>query len=695
MVPLPLADVDELAFRQVHLDFHTSGEIADVGADFDAKAFVETLKAARVNSITCFAKCHHGYSYYPTEVGVRHPTLKRDLLGEQVEACHAAGIKVPAYISVVWDEHTAERHQEWLQVDREGKQVGRTPLGDRGWRWLCMNTPYADYVAAQTEEVLRTYPVDGIFFDIVMQTRPGCLCNACRAELRTNGNDPSDDAALREQSLKIARDFMRRMTTLVHGIRPQASVFYNSRLRVSADPHAGVRPELPYYTHAEIESLPTGGWGYNHFPVYARYFQTLGKDIMGMTARFHKSWSDFGGIKHTAALEYECFSMLASGAKCSIGDQLHPRGALEQPAYDLIGEVYRSVEAKEPWCREAHAVAEIGVMLAQGQPTSGQAVGGLAGASGPTNDARDTDEGAMRVLLESKRTFHFVDLEADLEDYKLVILPDSIRVGPALAMKLREYVAQGGALLLTGESGLDPAGNAFAVRDAGLVSKGPSPWSTPFVRVDTSEPLAGEIEAMDHVVYERGWSVEPERGTEVLAHVVAPYFNRDHVRFNSHAQSPPAVSPGAPLPPNAPAAVTRRGRVGYVSFPLFRAYRRSASRVYRTLLSNLIDLLAPERLVEGSLPTSAQVTVTQQPTAGGRLIAHVLSYAAERRTAQIDVIEDVIPLHDVQLKLRTGFRPSRVYEAPSSAPLTYEWKDGQVSVRLPRVEGHAMVVVEP
>ena len=301
----------------------------------------------------------------------------------------------------------------------------------------------------------------------------------------------------------------------------------------------------------------------------------------------------------------------------------------------------------------------------------------------------------MRVLLESKRTFQFVDLEADLDEYKLVILPDAIRVGPALALKLREYVAQGGALLLTGESGLDPAGKVFAVKEAGLVSKGSSPWTTPYVRVDGDGPLAPGIEAMDHVIYESGWSVEPERGTEVLARVVGPYFNRDHAHFSSHAQTPPAVSPGAPLPNESAAAVTRRGRVGYVAFPLFRAYRRSASRVYRTLLANLIDLLAPERLVEAQLPSSAQVTVMQQPTTGGRLVTHVLSYAAERRTPQIDVIEDVVALHDVRLKLRAGYKPARVYEAPSSAALAYEWKDGVVSVTIPRVEGHAMVVVEP
>ena len=35
----------ELPYRQIHLDFHTSPVIPDIGTDFDPKAFVKTLKA--------------------------------------------------------------------------------------------------------------------------------------------------------------------------------------------------------------------------------------------------------------------------------------------------------------------------------------------------------------------------------------------------------------------------------------------------------------------------------------------------------------------------------------------------------------------------------------------------------------------------------------------------------------------------
>jgi len=152
-----------LPFRQIHLDFHTSPLIPDVAAEFDPDEFAQTLKDAFVNSVTVFAKCHHGMSYYDTKVGIKHPALKRDLLGEMIAACHRYGIRTPVYISVVWDNWAAEHHPEWRQVNREGKFVGAEPF-QAGWRWLCLNTGYADYVAAQTEEVVKGYEVDGVFF---------------------------------------------------------------------------------------------------------------------------------------------------------------------------------------------------------------------------------------------------------------------------------------------------------------------------------------------------------------------------------------------------------------------------------------------------------------------------------------------------------------------------------------------------
>ncbi len=337
-----------LRFRQVHMDFHTSPLIPGIAADFDPAAFARTLQDAHVDSVTCFAVCHHGLSYYPTKVGTVHPHLSRDLLGEQIKACHDRGIRVPGYVTVVWNEQQATLHPEWRQIQPDGRVVGRRPVGPIGthdWQWLCLNSPYADHVAAVVDEVVRGYAVDGLFLDIVMTVTPGCVCGYCLRGMRDAGLDPADEGDLRRYAVTVERRFMERISGDVWVLKPDLPLFFNSRLRLAGDPALGNRPEAPSFSHWEIESLPSGGWGYTHFALYNRFFQTLGKPRLGMTAIFHRSWADFGTVKSQAALDYECFRALAGGAACSIGDQMHPRGLLNAEAYRRIGTTYASVEA--------------------------------------------------------------------------------------------------------------------------------------------------------------------------------------------------------------------------------------------------------------------------------------------------------------------------------------------------------------
>ena len=69
--------------RMIHLDFHTGPAIPDVGSEFEPEEFAQQFVEARVDSVTVFAKCHHGHLYYNTDRPERHPGLAKglDLLG--------------------------------------------------------------------------------------------------------------------------------------------------------------------------------------------------------------------------------------------------------------------------------------------------------------------------------------------------------------------------------------------------------------------------------------------------------------------------------------------------------------------------------------------------------------------------------------------------------------------------------------
>ena len=157
-----------LRFRQIHLDFHTSPNIAGIGERFDKKRWQETLQAAAVDSITLFSKCHHGWSYHPTSVGKIHPHLNFDLLRAQYDATKEIGINAPVYLSAGFDQMAAEMHPDWREADQDGKCISRGPGAfDAGYHFMDFHSPYLDYLCEQIREAVRLFPeCDGIFLDI-------------------------------------------------------------------------------------------------------------------------------------------------------------------------------------------------------------------------------------------------------------------------------------------------------------------------------------------------------------------------------------------------------------------------------------------------------------------------------------------------------------------------------------------------
>lgn len=84
------------------------------------------------------------------------------------------------------------------------------------------------------------------------------------------------------------------------------------------------------------------------------------------------------------------------------------------------------------------------------------------GANQPETTGR-SDAGAARILLEAKYLFDVIDEEEDFAKYRVIILPDGVRIGDQLKGKLEAFFAAGGKVLATGESGLNHVGDAFAI----------------------------------------------------------------------------------------------------------------------------------------------------------------------------------------------------------------------------------------
>ena len=673
-----------LSYRQIHLDFHTSEAIDGVGADFDAEVFAETLAQAHVNSINLFALGHHGWIYYDSErfADDRHPHLQTDLLRQQIEACHARGIATPIYISVQTNEQLAQLHPEWRVMDADGRLVGPAPYQDGFWHLLCLNTPYVERLKAFVDDVMATLPVDGFWFDIV--DARDCSCYHCRQGMLAQGLEPSRLEDRMAYARQVLHAFVRDMTAHVHAQQPEALIFYNAG-------HVGPRHRemLDAFTHLELESLPSGGWGYLHFPITARYTRTLGVDYLGMTGKFHTTWGDFHSFKNPAALAFECYHMLALNAKVCVGDQLHPRGVLDPTTYDLIGSVYREIEVKEPWCVGAEQVAEIGVLTPEEFDPSLHR-GGV--------DFRPM-MGVVRMLQEGKQQFDVIDSHSDFSRYRVLVLPDKVPVDDELSAKLQAYVDEGGAIIASFASGMNAEQTSFVLDALGvtLIGEGPRDPSGELARgreypahnyaeyLLPREVLGDGLPLTEHVMTMRGMAIAASPGTEVLAHTVAPYFDRTYRHYCSHRQAPSSGRVSHP-------AVVRNERAIYFSHPIFSQYQTKAPRWCRQLFLNALASLLPDPAVRVDAPTATIAALNRQP-AEERLVLHLLHYVPERRGEASDIVEDVVPLYGVSVSLRVDAPVTSVALVPQGEALTFHQSEGRVTFTVPKVEGHQMVEI--
>ena len=643
--------------RQVHLDFHTSGALK-VGEKFSKEQFQAQLKNGHLDSITVFSKCHHGWSYHPTKVNEMHPGLSFDLLGAQLEACKEIGVNAPVYISAGYDEKAYDSHPEWRWICSDKPEEVEEFHNEVHFHHLCFNTGYLDALCAQVEEVMEVYNPCGIFLDIISSRI--CYCEKCLADMKELGLDINNEDDCWKFADKVFFKYTDAINASVRKYSDTATIFHNG-----GHIPKGNHRLIDKNTHLELESLPTGGWGYDHFPLSAAYVRTLeDKEYLGMTGKFHQSWGEFGGFKHPNALIYETALSVMNGAGCSICDQLHSSGEMNPSTYSLIGKAYERIEEREPWLKGAVNLADIAVL-------SEEAYTG-------NRDAK-ADVGANRMLLENNHIYNFIDEKADISGYKMIILPDKEGISEEMIEKVKVFAENGGKVIASGKSIVK---DGKFLLDTGAEYLGENEFSpTYFV------PLFPTVNGTtSYIMRCNSYKIEA-KDCETVALRENPYFNRERERFCSHMHAPNNADEQFP-------AVTIKGNIAYISWDIFTAYANLGHLCFKEIFTYVCDrLLGDSRTVNVSIPDKAVMTLTRQETEK-RSILHLLFAHTTVRGKNTEVIEDTVPLYNVKCSVKCKEAPSRIYLAPEMTDIPFTFENGKASFTVPEVNIHSITVIE-
>lgn len=626
-------------------DFHTMKACPDVGYGFSAEDFVGNLKNCGIDLIGFPAKCNQGFCYFDTRTGTRHPALRKDMFGDIVRACGKLDIKVNAYLNCGLSNETAIEHPEWCMVSPEGRLL-RPDIYGIGevtpyMRTLCFNSPYRDYLLGLIQEVAEKYPVSGFLLDS-FNGFP-CICPHCVREMKKQGIDWRNQEELsrfgRMSALRMAED----ISAMLLAVNPDFLLYFLG---------IGVKDNVRIGTYLECECLPTNpGWGYDYLPLQARYMRNITDGpVINMTGRFY-DWGDFGSLRPQAAIEYDLLFGLANGMRPNIGDHMHPRGELNQAVFKRVKSIYDKLRQYEPWFENARSITEIGVVLPSAMGKSPSLVG------------------VTRMLSELKMQFDFIDMDCDWSKYSVLILPDEVIITDEISFRLN-----GKKIIATGSSGLNADRTSF-----------PENWGIRYLGECDYDPAYFKTtdENMPTAIYAKGIKIESGPETEVLGHIVKPYYNRHWDGIYSFYYTPPDQVTELPF-------MTRCQDIFYCAFPLFKAYHQLASVDLRGVLEMMLSKLLPDPLLKVELPSFARAFIT---VSGKRQIIHLLNYVPELRGNAL-IVEEGIAAHEVKVSLRSKETPRKVYSAPDCRELPFSVTDGYIHITLPWLEGYGMIVVE-
>jgi hypothetical protein len=733
-------------YRMLHLDYHQPPWMRGVAAALNEELAGQQARAFReagVQAVEIFAHDHYGQCFYPSNVGITHPGLAADYTGLMARALKAEGIRVILYLNVFTSVHLHRHHPDWFVRAEDGSYPPGAWLQHPASH-ICASSPYLEeYFVPLVQEAVRRHEPDAIWLDAgSWMIEAVCHCENCQRRYRAaTGADLPRGAmpgALEEldrpdwttwrlwRRSQIDR-YLLTVVPAIKAVNPDVLVTDNNvgRFSTNVPPTengklvAWLAPSDLGVDYLSCDPVPMGG---NHeliLSIEGRYQWTTGLPFNYMNERFN-GWGEWQ-FRSPTDWSLEAATIVANGGRCFFADQPYPDGTLEPSVYHELGAIYDRVRRLEPCLRDAEPVADVAILASPASGSLGPHGGvewgrrlslfgtdvlGAAGIPNMGGARTDRVRGGHLALIEGgiqTLIFDEASLRAHLSDQSAVIVPEQCLLEEATIEALRGYVQEGGRVLLTGRSGWwDEAGHRRATDSLaellGLERRGllpapihylrPNPaWSTDTALGDVPLQLWGSAVAVELT------SAEPL----AMLYEPRPEVWRDGIRDRAHWQHYTVFGAAPPNTSVAGPGVTinsyGKGRVLYLSVDPFALYFEEGHHLARALiLACLNELLPPAaRVLMADKPLHVELVVARQE---GRILVHVLNYFAQKRLGALVNNDELTPVHDIRVRVRTDSEPKQVLLAPEGGPLEFEHAGAWTTVRLPRLDTHAVIVLE-
>lgn len=631
----------------LHFDFHANQYDREIGANISEDNIRELMEKVQPDFVQYDCKGHAGYTSYPTKVGTPSPGIIKDALPIWRKVTDEYGVKLFIHYSGLYDAVAVQQHPEWARIDENGKpdDMATSTFG-----------PYVDeLLIPQLREVASMYRLDGMWVDGECW---GAKLDYSTAALAAWKKETGFDNAPRshnEPNWREWKDFNRRQfeTYLCHWVdelhKTHPNLEVTSNWAYSSMMPKPVLAKLDYLSgdYQPLKSL-------NSARFEARYLSSVGDPWELMAWGFNSGRGVSHTYKNAIQLQQEASVVLMQGGAFQIYYLPTRPGFICDEIINNAASAAKFCRDRQSVCRKNTSVPQVALLFSTET---------MADKSDTPYSVVNTDEisGALQSLLESQFSVDILPefkLQPQLSKYPLVVIPDDYQLTDSFKKALTKYVKDGGNLLLLGQ------------RCARLFE--------PMLGVEfVGEPtqVSTELFTKYGIVNENGiWQKVKPVSAEALA-----------FRY-------PFNDPNRDGEVAATFNVYGKGKVAAIYGPVCINYSHTHHPYLRKFIAEMARKLFANPIVEVDSPPCVEVAL--RTTKDGKLSVHLLN-TSNMQESDDRIAFDFIPsVGPIEIKLKVTEKPESVRWVPSGGRVKWNWKDGVLTARIPKLEIYGILVVD-
>jgi hypothetical protein len=614
----------------VHFDLHASEDIADAGKTI-TYAMIDTFIArVRPDFIQIDCKGHPGISSYPTKVGFHVMGFEKDPLKLWREVTDKENVALFMHFSGVWDGKVVKEHPDWAVV---------RATGERSTQKVSFFSPYLEtYMIPQLKELSDIYHVDGAWVDgECWAVEPDYGEASLRRFTKETGiteipRQPSERyyPEFLEYTRRLFREHLKKYVDAIHQHNPGFQITSNWA-------YSSMMPEKVTIGVDFLSGDVTPQNGVYRSALEARCLAPQGKPWDLMAWGFSWNGDEMPmSVKSAIQLKQEAAEIIAMGGGVQFYFQQNRDLSIKPWLAYMLEDIGTFCRERQSYCHKATPVPQVALLY----PTLSYQHSAPVAYSRPLGML----QGLLNVLLDDQLVVEILmehHLKGRMDQYPLIVIPECDTLAPDFIEELRNYVRNGGKLLVAGTE----TATLFKT-ELGIIS------------AKRTERKAAFISAAQKIGSVR---------SELLRVSLAKSSKSLSVFYQGSDFNYPTDLVAASVNQFG------EGRVAGIYFNAGTAYNEYKTPVIRDFVNEAIRELNPVMMVQVTGSHLVHVAVNRL---NGRLYVNLINVAGEHTSQQAIGYDEVPPLQNLRVVIRTSGKPSRIILQPGGSELPFTWSDG-------------------